>query len=131
LALIDYSRPTRSICDGQFPFRRATVSSKSLNVAPAINYTSLTTAGTSTLAQGGGVYYGVNVLTTGTAWTASPFDVVVTGTTTTTNTLAAISTATGPGVTGAPGASGVGVRFNGNLVMVTAGTPGAFNALWD
>jgi hypothetical protein len=131
LALIDSSRPTTAVSDGQFPFRRAAVSSKSLNVAGASNYTTLTTAGTNTLAQGGGVYYGVNVLSAGTSWTASPFDVVVTGTTTTTATLAAISTATGPGIIGAPGAAGVGVRFNGNLVLVTAGTPGAFNALWD
>ncbi len=129
MALQDYSRPSQGISDGQYPWRRATVNSKSLNVAPASNYTVISTAGTTAVATGGGVYYGVNVISIGTTWAVTPYDVVVSGTTT--NTLAATATATAAGLLGAPGASGVGVRFLGQLALVTTGTPGQFNALWD
>ena len=30
-----------------------------------------------------------------------------------------------------PGPGGTGVRYNGALVIVTGGTPGAWNVLWD
>jgi hypothetical protein len=125
----DTGRSGYAIGDGLYPFRKASVNSNSMNVAPAVNYSVISTAGTTAVASGGGVYYGVNVVSTGTSWTVTPYDIVVSGTTT--NTLAATATATAAGLLGAPGATGVGVRFLGQLALVTTGTPGQFNALWD
>lgn len=125
----DTAHTTVIICDATYGFRKANVSSGSHNVANASNYTPITTAGTSSIAQGGGIYFGVNAISTGTAWTVTPFDVVVAGTTT--NQLNAISTATALGLQGAPGGQGVGVKFLGTLALVTGGTPGQYNALWD
>lgn len=118
-----------SIVDGTYGFRKANVNSGSHNVANVSNYTVISTAGTTAVASGGGIYYGVNVISIGTTWAVTPYDVVVAGTTT--NTLAATATATAAGLLGTPGASGVGVRFVGQLALVTSGTPGQFNALWD
>lgn len=106
-------------------------------------YTALVAAGTSTLnasppAGGQGpsqpqVFYGANVVAVGTAFVLSAFDVVpaVGGVALATNTLMGLSTATAAGQQFVAGIPGVGVRFKGQLVLVVAGTPGQFNALWD
>lgn len=92
--------------------------------------TALTTAGTATLTnpQGaGGVYYGVNCISTGTAFAVAAYDINGTNT----KQLAALSTAAAIGGQAYPAAPGQGVRFNGYLAVVTSGTPGQYNALWD
>lgn len=96
------------------------------------DYAVISTAGTTTVHPGtGGVYYGLNCIAVGTTWTAAPFDVYAVGTVTTTNALHAVQTATAAGFQANPGPGGTGVRFNGQLVLVTAGTPGIWNVLWD
>jgi hypothetical protein len=92
------------------------------------NYVPISTAGTTTIAAGGGLYYGANAISAGTGFTYIPYDIVTAGTTT--NQLAAIGTAS-TGVFGAAGPTGMGIRFFGTLIVVTAGTPGAVNCLWD
>lgn len=92
--------------------------------------TALTTAGTATLTnpQGaGGVYYGVNCISTGTGFAVAAYDINGTAT----KQLAALSTAAAVGAQGYPAAPGQGVRFLGVLAIVTTGTPGQYNALWD
>lgn len=96
-------------------------------VAGACVPTLVNTAGTTTIGTRGGLYFGLNCLSTGTSWVATPVDINGTNTT----TLAAANTAAALGFQGAPGPAGVGVRFFGNLVLITTGTPGAYNALWD
>lgn len=125
----DTAHTTFAVADGLYGFRKASVNSKALNVAPAANYTVISTAGTTTVAQGGGVFFGLNVVSTGTSWTATPYDIVVAGTTT--NQLTATGTAASVGGLDIPGVTGLGVRFLGTLALVTTGTPGQFNALWD
>jgi len=95
------------------------------------NYVVITTTGTTTIKNGGGVFYGINCISTGTTWTLTPYDIVVAGTTTTTNTLHATQTATNNGFQANPGPGGTGVQFLGALTIVTAGPPGIWNALWD
>jgi hypothetical protein len=89
------------------------------------------TAGTNTLATGrasaGGIFQGAFV-TSGTP-VYQAFDVIVSGTTTTTNALTALTTAT-LGQLIQAGPQGVGVRFLGNLVTVITGTS-TTNTLWD
>lgn len=97
------------------------------------NYTTISTAGTSTVDSnpGGGVLYGFYCLSVGTTWTVTAYDVYVTGTTTNTGQLIATQTAAATGFQANPGSGGTGVRYNGNLVVVTSGTPGSWNVLWD
>ena len=95
------------------------------------NYTYINTAGTVAVKATGGVYYGVYDLAVGTTWTITPYDINVSGTTTTTNNLSATITAAAVGYQGAPGPGGTGVRFTGSLYVVITGTPGAWNVLWD
>ena len=96
------------------------------------NYTVLNTAGTTTVdSTGGGILYGFNAISVGTSWTITAYDVYVTGTTTNTNQMIATQTAASTGFQGNPGSGGTGVRYNGNLVVVTTGTPGVWNVLWD
>ena len=96
------------------------------------NYTPLSTAGTTTIdSSGGGILYGFNAISIGTSWTITAYDVYVTGTTTNTNQMIATQTAAAVGFQGNPGSGGTGVRYNGNLVVVTTGTPGLWNVLWD
>lgn len=95
------------------------------------NYAVITTAGTTTIASQGGVFYGINCISTGTTWTLTPYDIIVSGTTTTTNTLNATQTATANGFQANPGPGGTGVQFLGSLAIVTTGTPGIWNVLWD
>lgn len=104
-------------------------------------YTALTTAGTTTINQsqagpsasgppsGVGVFYGFYEVSAGTNFAATAYDIVVAGLTTSTTTLAN-GTGTANQFFG-PAASGLGVRYRGALVTVTAGTPGIINALWD
>jgi hypothetical protein len=99
------------------------------------NYTAITTAGTSTIKSGGGIFYGFVAVANGTSFTLTPYDVYVsvTGTTTSTTTtqMYPTSTAGTPSSTVNITAGAAGVRFNGQLLAVTAGTPGQFNVLWD
>lgn len=96
------------------------------------NYTPVNTAGTTTIdSSGGGILYGFNAISVGTLWTITAYDVYVTGVTTNTNQLVATQTAATTGFQGNPGSGGTGVRYNGNLVVVTTGTPGLWNVLWD
>ena len=95
------------------------------------NYQAISTAGTTTIARTGGVFYGINCISTGTTWTLTPYDIVVAGTTTTTNTLHATQTAANNGFQANPGPGGTGVAFLGALTIVTTGTPGLWNVLWD
>lgn len=127
----DTAHTTVIICDATYGFRKANVNSGSHNVANASTYSVITTAGTTTVAQGGGIYFGVNAISTGTSFTVTPFDIIVSGTTTTTNQLNAISTAAALGFQAAPGGAGVGVKFAGALTLVTTGTGGQYNVLWD
>jgi len=104
-------------------------------------YTVLTTAGTTTINQtqsassltgppsGIGVFYGFYEVAAGTNFAATALDIFVAGTTTTTTTLCN-GTGTANQFFG-PVQGGVGVRYRGALVAVTAGTPGVINALWD
>lgn len=110
-------------------------------------YTPISAAGTTTLnpgqaaAQGSlpttfGVLYGVSQIAAGTAFAFTVYDLVpgtpaqlAAGTNTVTNTLL---NGTGTAGQGFPaGLQGEGVRYKGALVVVTAGVPGAINALWD
>lgn len=90
------------------------------------NYSQITTLATTTVKASPGLYYGFTAVSTGTAamaWAA--YDVLGTAS----NLLHTIT----PGALGAqaPGPSGIGVRFTGILVVVTTGTAGTYNALWD
>jgi len=99
------------------------------------NYTAITTAGTSTVKTGGGIFYGFVAVATGTAFTITPYDIYVsvTGTTTSTTTTQMYATSTTGGATSSINitAGAAGVRVNGSLVVVTTGTPGQWNVLWD
>ena len=112
-------------------------------------YTVLTTAGTTTIAQGVGTntaypttygavqgnvscFYGLTQIAAGTGFGATVYDVYAVGSNATallTNTLL-----TGTGTAWqlfTPGPAGLGVRVLGSLVSVAAGTPGSINLLWD
>lgn len=96
------------------------------------NYTRISTSGTTTVDPGpGGLYYGVSVLNAGTLWTATAYDIVVSGTSTATNPLS-VSTSLVLGIGATAGPPSLGVRYSGALVVVTSGTlAGNLNCLWD
>lgn len=83
-------------------------------IQQSVSYTLLTASGTNTVDPGPGVFYGVNVLTAGTASTIQILD----GTNAITGTLT--DTAVGSLAAGIP--SGIGVRYLTSLVVITAGT---------
>lgn len=87
--------------------------------------TTISTAGTTTIEVGQGAFFGFNVLGTGTTFVANAYDIL--GTLTTTLQSLAV-TALGPV---GPGPGSMGVRYGGSLVIVTTGTAGALNVLWD
>jgi N-methylhydantoinase A/oxoprolinase/acetone carboxylase beta subunit len=109
-------------------------------------YTVVTTVGTATINQlqgaattgaplpggpgaGIGVLYGANETAAGTTYAITMVDIVVSGTTTATNTLM-----NGTGTANqimTPGPAGIGVRYRGALVAITSGTAGSINVLWD
>lgn len=64
-------------------------------------------------------------------WETSPtvaaFDILGTSTL----TLVATTTATAVGPQGFAGPAGLGVRYGNSLVVVTGGTVGQINVLWD
>lgn len=111
-------------------------------------YTPISTIGTQTLNPGTqeitgtpqaplgqqvGVLYGFLSLSTGTAgMTVTYLDIYTVvsgiGTSTVTNTL--LSGTPTPGST-LPSNIAVGIRYRGALVLVTSGTAGAGNSLWD
>jgi len=95
------------------------------------SYSVLSTVGTGTQATGrssaGGIFYGLQAISTGTGFAIAVYDVVGT----VTNQLVGLTTATAIGQQIFASPQGVGVRFLGNLVYVTTGTAGQFNSLWD
>lgn len=96
-------------------------------------YTAISTAGTTTLNQGQagpiaaspGVLYGLVTVDAGTGFAATVLDILGS----TTNTL--MSGTGSAGQRFPAGLEGVGVRYRGALVVVSSGTPGKINALWD
>jgi len=99
------------------------------------NYTPVTTTGTTTIKATGGIFYGYVAVANGTSFTITPYDIYtsVTGTTTSTTTAQLYATSTTGGATSSINitAGAAGVRVNGSLVVVTTGTPGQWNVLWD
>ena len=95
------------------------------------NYTAISTTGTTTVNQGGGTFYGGAFVQNGTSFTAVAYDIYAAGTATVTNQLIATQTASGAAPMLQPSPGSVGVRYRGSLVVVTGGTPGVLNALWD
>lgn len=99
-------------------------------------YTALTTAGTTTLNAGQaagvasqpGVLYGMLEVAAGTSFAATFYDLIP-GAAVTTNTLLSGTGTAGQNIPAGP--PGVGVRYRGALVVITSGTPGIINALWD
>jgi hypothetical protein len=88
------------------------------------------------LAASPGVFYGFDWTATGTSYAATAVDLVPptlaqynAGTGTQTFTLANGTLTAGQRQVA--GLEGVGVRYRGALVVITAGTPGAVNALWE
>jgi hypothetical protein len=107
-----------------------------------LQYTVLSTAGTTTLNPGQasgvqsqcGVLGGFVAVANGTNFAFTAYDILPPatpgGTSAGTNTLLN-GTATAAGQQFPAGLNGDNVRYRGALVVVTAGTPGVFNALWD
>jgi hypothetical protein len=108
-----------------------------------LQYTVVNTAGTTTLNPGQAsgiqsqcsVLGGVVAVAVGATWAFTLYDIIPAspgpgGPGITTNTLLN-GTATAAGQQFPAGLNGDNVRYRGSLVMVTTGTPGAFNALWD
>jgi hypothetical protein len=104
-------------------------------------YTVLNTAGTTTLNPGQAagppvsplVFFGIQAVAVGTAFVFTAYDIYPAtpgGAAAGTNTLLN-GTSTAAGQLFEAGAPGVGVRCKGGLVVVTSGTPGVYNALWD
>jgi len=101
-------------------------------------YTALTTVGTTTINPGQasgpptqpGAFYGANMVSVGTSFGVTVYDIYVAGTATTTVILAT-GTSTAVGGLVSPGPGPLGVRYRGALVAVTTGTAGQYNALWD
>lgn len=91
------------------------------------NVMGITTAGTTTVDNQQGAFFGFNVVTLGASATMVAYD--ITGT----STLALIgtNTATAIGPQGYPGPPGLAVRYAGSLVVVLGGTVGQINPLWD
>lgn len=103
-------------------------------------YTAISTAGTATLNPGQaagpatsfGVLYGVNQLTAGASFAFTVLDAIPAqgpAVPAQTNTLLnGTGTANQQFNAGVPG---VGIRYRGALLVVTTGTPGLINVLWD
>lgn len=95
------------------------------------NYTPFSTNGTQTVNQGGGVFYGGIFIQNGTSFTYTAYDIYTAGTTTTTSQLTATQTGSGAGQLIQPTPAGIGLRYRGSLVIITTGTAGVANTLWD
>jgi hypothetical protein len=122
-----------SIMDGTSGSQWATpLQIQELNpVAPipyGANATVINSNGTSTINSGGGLYYGCSAIGLGTLWTVAVFDVVGTSS----KTLATSISVAALGALALAGPAGVGIKYLGNLITVTAGTlAGTLNVLWD
>ena len=90
------------------------------------SYTGITTTGTTVVKASAGVFVGIEALNTGTAMTVVVYD----GTASSANVVLGTATvaALGP-VLGPP--AGVGIRCLTGITVVTGGTMGAVNCLWD
>jgi hypothetical protein len=108
-------------------------------------YTAISTNGTTTVTPGPGpagtlpvqVFFGLTLIALGTAPQANVYDVIVpppnagTNTATVTNTLL-VAAGTAAGQNFPAGVPGIGLRYKGQLVVVTSGTAaGLWNTLWD
>lgn len=91
------------------------------------NVMAITTAGTTTVDTAQGAFFGFNVVSVGTSATMVAYDINGTSTL----TLIGTNTATAIGPQGYPGPPGLAVRYGGSLVVVTGGTVGQINPLWD
>lgn len=97
-------------------------------------YTVVSTVGTSTLNPGQasgppispGVFFGATMQAVGTSFGITALDIAGTSTQT---LMSGTGTAVGQRLVA--GLEGVGVRYRDALVVVTTGTAGAYNALWD
>lgn len=90
------------------------------------NITAISTVGTTTVEAAQGAFYGFCIINAGTAFAATAYD--INGTSTTTLQVLPGGTAVGPF---GPGPGNQGVRYAGSLVVVTTGTAGLINTLWD
>jgi hypothetical protein len=109
------------------------------------NYTSISTAGTTTIDPGPsspgvgvgvgnyGAFYGASCVNAGTSWSIVIYDIIPAQGTkaVTTNTLLPLQTATSAGQSFQANTGAPGPRYRGALVAVTAGTPGGFDVFWD
>lgn len=91
------------------------------------NITAISTVGTTTVEAGQGVFYGFTVINVGTSFAANAYDILA-GTSTT--TLQVLPGGTSVGAFG-PGPGNQGVRYANSLVVITTGTAGLINTLWD
>ena len=87
----------------------------------ACKYTPIGTIGTNTVNANPCVFYAVAETGTGTSWVATVLDG--------TSTLAVGTLSAGALVQGGP--AGLGIRCNTSLIVVTTGTAGSGNVLWD
>jgi hypothetical protein len=93
-----------------------------------VNATVISSNGTTTVNTGGGLYYGCSAISLGSLWTVAVYDVVGTSS----KILAASISVGALGALALAGPGGVGVKYLGNLLVVTAGTTaGTLNTLWD
>lgn len=91
----------------------------------ACQYTPITTNGTTTVKASAGIYYGCEIVSLGTATAA--IITALDGT----NTIANSTSSLGGSVVGSPGPAGLGIRCLTSIIVVTSGTAGTTNALWD
>lgn len=99
-----------------------TLGTQTLNPGPAA-------PGLGQAANPQGVLYGYVMNSAGTAGMGVTFLDVIPGATVTTNTLlSGTLTAAGQSL---QALNGVGIRYRGALILVTTGTAGAGNSLWD
>lgn len=92
-------------------------------IQQSVAYNLISTAGTTTVDPGPGVFYGINVIGAGTASTLQIFD----GTNAITGTLT--DTAVGAIASGIP--AGIGVRYLTSLIVVSAGTAVSTAAIYS
>ena len=123
-SVADNSHSSVSISDGTYGFRKGSVNSGAQNVANCSSYTAITTNGTTTVANGAGIYYGSYLWAVG---TAAALVSALDGT----NTIAAVGTGSAANSFVSPLPAGLGVKFTTSLVIVTSGTAGSWNVLWD
>ena len=94
-----------------------------VGVSSVCNYTVITTAGTTTVGNAAGVFFGAVQTALGTGETISVYDG--------TNVLLGTSTYTAVNQLFSPTQGSVAVRFTNDLIVITGGTAGTVNVYWD